>query len=181
MWIKILLAVILILVIFAIFVATRPSDFKVSRSKLISAPPEVVFAQVNDLRAWEAWSPWAKLDPNAKMTYEGPQQGVGAVAKWDGNNEVGAGTQTLTESRPNELVHFHMEFVRPFKGTSEVEFVFLPQGNQTEVTWNMASKSGFLAKAVGIFMNCEKMCGDQFNNGLTGLKQISEAKSQPSN
>jgi len=28
--------------------------------------------QVNDFHQWDAWSPWAKLDPDAKITFEGP-------------------------------------------------------------------------------------------------------------
>jgi hypothetical protein len=36
----------------------QPADFRVTRSASIDAPPEVVFAQVNDLRKWNDWSPW---------------------------------------------------------------------------------------------------------------------------
>jgi hypothetical protein len=61
------------------------------------------------LRKWEAWSPWAKLDPTAKSTLEGPSAGVGAVFAWSGNNQIGEGRMTITDSRPNELVRFRLE------------------------------------------------------------------------
>src|SRR6185312_10441905 len=112
----------------------------------IPAPPEKVFAQVNELRAWEAWSPWAKKDPNAKSTYSGPASGVGASMAWAGNKEVGEGSMTIVESRVNELVGFKLEFLKPFKATNTAEFTFQPRGNQTVVSWTMTGKSNFFFK-----------------------------------
>ena len=106
------------------FAALRPSEFRVTRSTLVAAPADVVFAHVNDLHAWEAWSPWAKLDPAAKTTYEGPSAGVGAAFSWDGNRNVGQGRMTIVESRPNQLVRFRLDFLKPFKGTNAAEFTF---------------------------------------------------------
>src|SRR5262252_6660707 len=127
-----------IIIAFVIVVALRPSDFRVMRSSHLVARPETVFAEVNDLHRWEAWSPWAKLDPKAKSTYEGPAAGVGAVFAWSGNNQVGEGRMTIVESRRNELVGFKLEFMRPFKATNAAEFTFRPEGNQTVVTWTMS-------------------------------------------
>ncbi|MHA3772414.1 SRPBCC family protein [Verrucomicrobiota bacterium sgz303538] len=176
MLIKILLSLAAILVVFSIIVALQPSDFRVTRSATIAAPPEVVFAQVNTLRNWEAWSPWAKVDPAMKQTYDGPPAGVGASYTWSGNNDVGEGRNTITESRPNELVGFKLDFERPFKGTNDVEFTFKPEGNQTVVTWAMTGERNFFFKAIGLFMNCDKICGDQFEKGLSQLKSVSEAE-----
>jgi hypothetical protein len=171
-----LLTLLAILVIFAVIVAMQPAEFRVTRTATISAPPEVIFTHVNDLRKWEAWSPWAKVDPAMVQTYEGPSSGIGAISAWSGNNEVGEGSNTITESRPNELIGFKLEFVRPFKGTNDVEFTFKPQGDQTVVTWAMSGKRNFVFKAMGLFMNCDKMCGDQFEKGLSQLKFVSEAE-----
>src|SRR6266852_2515065 len=102
----ILIALALIVVVFVVIIAIQPSDFRITRSATIAAPPEAVFAQVNDLHNWEAWSPWAKLDPNAKTTYAGPAAGTGAAFAWSGNNRIGEGRMTITESRPNEFVRF---------------------------------------------------------------------------
>jgi serine/threonine protein kinase HipA of HipAB toxin-antitoxin module len=51
-----------------------------------------------------------------------------------------------------------------------------PAGDQTRLSWNMSGKNGFMAKAIGLFMDCEKMCGDQFEKGLANMKAIVEAK-----
>ena len=52
------------LLIFAVVILLQPGTFRVERSIVIAAPPEAVFVQVNDLHNWNAWSPWAKRDPN---------------------------------------------------------------------------------------------------------------------
>ena len=75
---KILLALVLVVLGFAAYVAMLPGEFRVVRSGKIGAPPDKVFALVNDLHKWDAWSPWAKLDPNAKNGFEGPEAGPGA-------------------------------------------------------------------------------------------------------
>ena len=72
---KILIALAAIIAVFLIVVALQPSEFKVERSATVAAQPAAVFDQVNDFHKWEAWSPWAKLDPNAKVTFEGPPRG----------------------------------------------------------------------------------------------------------
>ena len=66
---KILLGLIAIIAIFAGYVALQPSDFRITRSTTVAEPPAVVFDQVNDFHKWDAWSPWAKLDPNAKAIF----------------------------------------------------------------------------------------------------------------
>lgn len=172
---KILIAIGVIIVVFVIVVAMRPADFRVARSATISAPPDVVFPQVNELKKWDAWSPWAKLDPNAKNTFEGPPTGEGAAMSWAGNKDVGEGKMTITESRPNELVHFHLEFFKPVAGNCEAEFAFKPEGNQTTVTWTMMGKNNFIAKAFSLFMDCDQMLGGQFEKGLADLKKLAEA------
>ena len=171
----ILIAVAVIVALFVIIVATRPSDFRYTRAARISAPAEVVFAHVNDFHKWEAWSPWAKMDPNCKNTFSGPDSGVGATFAWAGNNKVGEGRMTVLEARPSELIRIKLEFFKPFKATNTAEFTFKPEGGQTQVTWSMFGKCNFMSKAVGLFMNCEKMVGGQFEQGLANLNSASQS------
>ena len=174
MILKIALALLGILAVLAAVIALRPADFRYTRSAIIAAPPSAIFPHVNDLHQWEAWSPWAKLDPAMKMTYDGPPSGVGASYAWSGNNEVGEGRSTITESRANEMLRLKLEFVRPFAGVNDVEFSFKPEGAQTVVTWSMWGKNNFMSKAVGLVMDCEKMCGGMFEQGLASLKAVVE-------
>ena len=115
---KILIGLVVLVAGFAVVVALQPSEFSVSRTATIAAPAGDVFGHVNDLRKWDAWSPWAKLDPNAKVGFEGPSAGKGAVFTWSGNDYVGEGRMTVAESRPAELVSLKVDFT--MKETTDI-------------------------------------------------------------
>jgi carbon monoxide dehydrogenase subunit G len=171
----IILAVLAVIVIvFLVIVALQPAEFRISRSASIAAPPAALFGQVNNLKKWAAWSPWMDIDPNAKYTYEGPATGNGAAMAWAGNQKVGSGRMTITESQPNDLIRFRLDFFKPMAGTNTAEFNFKPEGDRTVVTWTMLGKNNFIAKAFCLFMSMEKMVGGQFEKGLATLKSIAE-------
>ena len=172
---KILIALLAVIAIFLVVVALQ-SEFHVERTATMAAPPATVFDQVNDFHKWDAWSPWAKLDPNAKITFEGPPSGTGTIMTWAGNNEVGEGKMTLTESRPNELVKINVDIVKPMEGTSE--FAFKPEGDQTAVTWSMSGHHNFIAKAMCLVMNGKKMMAGIMDKGLANMKSVVEEASK---
>jgi uncharacterized protein YndB with AHSA1/START domain len=171
---KILIALALIVVAVLVVVAWQPATFHIARSTTISAPPERVFAQVNDLHKWEAWSPWLKADPAAKTAYEGAPAGTGAAFRWSGNKDVGEGRMTITESRPNDLVRLKLDFMRPFASTSVAEFTLVPADNRTAVTWSMTGDKNFLAKAIHLVLDMDKMVGAKFDEGLAQMKAVAE-------
>lgn len=174
MWAKILIAVIIVLAALAAYVATRPAEFRVSRAVSIAVAPPAVFAQVNELRKWQAWSPWAKKDPQMKQTYDGPPAGVGAATSWQGNNDVGEGRMTIVESRPPELIRIKLEFFKPFAATNSAEFAFGSEGGGSRVTWTMQGSNNFVGKAMGLFFDFDKMIGSDFEAGLASLKSVVE-------
>ena len=172
-----ILAIIAILLLAAIvLVAVQPDKFSVQRSAILPAPASAVFPHVNDLHLWEAWSPWAKKDPNAKNTYSGAPAGEGASVAWAGNKEVGEGRMTITTSRPNEAVRIKLEFFKPFKATNAAEFAFKPEGNGTLVVWTMAGTSNFMGKLFGLMINCDAMIGRDFEKGLANLREVTTKK-----
>jgi uncharacterized protein YndB with AHSA1/START domain len=175
---KILIALAAIIAVFLIVVALQPSESRVERTATITAPPATVFDQVNDFHKWDSWSPWAKIDPNAKITFEGPPSGTGTIMTWAGNNQVGEGKMTLTESRPNELVKINVDIVKPMEGSSTSEFAFKPGGDQTAVTWSMSGHQNFIAKAMCLVMNGKKMMSDIMDKGLANMKSVVEGASK---
>jgi Polyketide cyclase / dehydrase and lipid transport len=175
MILTILIALVLFAVVFVIIVALRPGEFRVTRTINISASPTALFAQVNDLQKWQAWSPYARLDPDAKNIFEGPLAGKDASMSWIGNKKVGEGRMTIMESHPDDLVRFRLDFKKPFAATHVAEFTFKPAGNQTAITWSLTGKFNFMVKAIGMFMDCDKMIGSEFEKGLANLKTIAEA------
>jgi hypothetical protein len=130
---------------------------------------------VNEFAKWEAWSPWAKLDPACKNTFEGPSAGTGAVFAWSGNDEVGEGRMTILESKPNEHIRIKLAFIRPFENSCNVDFTFKPEGKDTVVTWTMSGQNNFMGKAVHLCMNMDRMVGGDFEKGLAQIKAITEA------
>lgn len=177
---KVLLAVFgllaAVVVVFLIVVAVQPSQYRVERSTTIDAPPEEVFAHVNDFHQWEAWSPWAERDPNAVAIYEGPDAGEGAIFKWSGNDDVGEGSMTITESKPHERIGIDLAFVRPMEDACDVEFIFEPQGDGTKVNWAMFGENNFVGKAFCLFMDMDAMVGKDFEQGLASMKKAVEGE-----
>lgn len=176
---KVILGVLaLILVVIAalsVIVAMQKADFKVTRSATMNAAPAQIFEQVNDFHKWNAWSPWAKIDPNMKTTFAGPASGTDASYSWVGNDEVGEGKMLITASHPNEHIAIDLEFVKPFAAKNVSEFMFKPDGDKTNVTWTMTGKKNFMMKAVCLVMDMDKTVGPDFEKGLAQMKTIVEA------
>lgn len=155
-------------------VLLQPSDYRVTRTMVMSAPAATVFAQIDDFHRWQAWSPWAKRDPAAKASFDGPASGKGAVFAWSGNNEVGAGRMTLTESRPAEAVRIKTDFMKPFVGTSYSDFSLKPEGSGTTVSWTMSGENDFIAKAICLFVSMDNVLGGEMEKGLASIKALVE-------
>jgi uncharacterized protein YndB with AHSA1/START domain len=176
---KILLVLVVLAAVLAVVVYLQPDDYVVERSTVIPAPASDVFPLVNDFHRWNAWSPWEKIDPNMKRTIDGSPTGKGAKYAWIGNKEVGEGSMTITESKPNELILIDLKFVKPMEGQSLTEFKFAPEGTGTKVTWKMSGKNNFVGKAMCLVMNMDKMVGGQFETGLMAMKLAATAPATP--
>lgn len=167
--------VLIVVALFLAFVQTRPNTYRVERSARIGAPKAAVFARINDFHNWPEWSPWGKLDPQMKTTFEGPESGVGAVYRWTGNSKVGEGSMKITGSTPDTQVVIDLEFIKPFKDSSITTFSLAPAGDGTTVSWVVEGKMNFLSKAMCIFTSMDKMLGSDFERGLTQLKSVAES------
>jgi hypothetical protein len=176
MFIYLLSGFVVLVVVFLLVASRQPDELRVERRITILAPAAAAFDQVNDLHKWQEMSPYLKEDPAAKTTFAGPSAGVGASFAWVGNMKVGEGRMTITESRPHELVRFKFEFFKPWYCTNTTEFTFRSSGANTEVTWAMFMKNNLIAKSSGVFMNMDKMIGENFEAGLFKMKEIAEAE-----
>ncbi len=171
----IIFGLLLLVAVLLVVIILRPATFSVARSQEINAPSAVIFAQVVDFHAWTGWSPWEQIDPNSKRTYGGSPATVGATYRWNGNAKVGEGLMTLTEVRPSEFIGITIEFFRPFAANNQIVFTFVATGDTTTVTWTMNGNNSFMGKAMSLVMDCERLIGGPFAQGLARLKAISEA------
>jgi uncharacterized protein YndB with AHSA1/START domain len=174
---KLLIAIVLVVAVFAGYVAMQPDVYALSRSAVIAAPPDAVFGYLEDFRKWELWSPWAKRDPNAKATFSGEPKGRGAVFEWSGNSEVGAGRMTMMQSRAPGGLTVKLDFTKPYESTSNVTFLLKPEAGGTRVTWSMSGRQTFLEKAFCLMMGgMDRLVGPDYEKGLANLKAVAEAK-----
>lgn len=171
---KILLGVVAVVAAFAIYVAAQPPEFRIAREARLAAAPDKVFPHLVDFRKGDAWNPWAKLDPDMKQTFEGPESGLGAKHSWNGNDKVGAGRQEIVEVTPNEKVRMRLVFERPMQAENEALFTLRPDGDGTIVTWSMTGTNNFVGRAFCLLFNMDKMVGADFERGLANLKKVVE-------
>jgi carbon monoxide dehydrogenase subunit G len=175
---KILTGVGAFILIVLLIIGMQPGEFQVERSTHVAAPPEVVYGMVNDFHRWEAWSPWAKLDPTMKTTYGGPPAGVGSTYAWAGTGKVGEGKMQIIESRPGEKVGIRLEFIKPMAAVNQTEFAFKPDAGGTKVSWSMAGHHNFMGKAFALVMNIDSLVGKDFEKGLAAMKSASESEAK---
>ncbi len=173
---KIAIAAVILIAAFLAYAATKPDTFRVERSESIKAPPEKIFALINDLHSWVFWSPWEKIDPNMTRTYSGAANGKGAVYEWDGNNQVGKGRMEIIESSRPSAITIKLDFIKPFEGHNIAEFTLSPKVDATNVTWSMHGPSPYFAKVMRTIFNMDKMIGNNFEDGLSHLRDIAEKR-----
>lgn len=169
----ILCAVALVIAGVLIYASRKPDTFEIKRSITINAGSEKIMPYLNDLRASLQWSPFEK-DPNMKRNFSGAPTGKGSVYEWDGNREVGAGRVTMLDVTSSRVV-VELAMTRPLKCRNTVEYTLVPAGNGTTVVWSMHGPQPLIGKVMGLFIDCEKMCGDMFEQGLANLKALAEA------
>jgi uncharacterized protein YndB with AHSA1/START domain len=174
MFLKIGLAVLAVVAVFLGYVATQPSDYVISREITINAPAERIFPYLNNMKLAEQWGPWLEVDPQAKMTYSGPDAGVGSRSDWTGGKQLGTGSATIVESAPNQRVGIKLEYVKPMNMTQDSEYLLNSSGNQSVVTWKVQGKNTFPGRLMCVFVNMDKMVGGMFEKGLSNLKTLME-------
>lgn len=162
-----------VVLVFAI-AAARPNHFRVERSIEIAAPPAKIFPLLDDLKQQRLWSPWDQKDPDMKRTYSGPERGVGAKYAWDGDRNIGAGSQEIVAITPNERIDINIDFTRPFAAHNKIEFILRPSGSGTNLTWAIQGPMPLLFRAMGVIFSMDKMMRAEFDKGLTQIKALAE-------
>ncbi len=151
----------------------RPDTFRVSRTASIAAPPDKLFALINDVREFNSWSPYVLRDPQATGRYSGPAAGPGARYDFDGKKS-GSGSFEITAATPPSQVRMRLDMTAPFEVHNVVTFTLVPQGPATQATWAMEGPAPFLSKFMGVIFDMDKMVGTDFETGLANLKARAE-------
>jgi len=181
MLVKILIGVVVVVAAFIAFVATRPAAYHVERKVDVAAPPDAVFAVLNDLRQFAGvyvlfGSPLDKIDPAMKTTIEGPTSGVGQSYAWSDSKDAGKGKLTIEESVAAQTVKTQLEFVEPMASKAALTFAIAPTSTGSTVTWSMDGNHNFVGKAMGLFADMDALLGGDIEKALAQLKSVAEAK-----
>jgi hypothetical protein len=172
---KSLIALGVVIIAFLAYVAVQPSHYTVSREIVINASPEAIFPYINDCKKMEEWSPWKDIDPESKMSHEGPEAGVGSKTFWDGGKKLGTGSATIIESIPNKSVKTQLVYTKPQAMSQVSEITLQAEDKQTRVRWSVSGENSYTGRLFCFFMNMDKMVGGIFEKGLAKLKLKVEA------
>lgn len=171
-------AVALVVAILAIvgFASMKPDTFAVTRSQKITATPDRIYPMIADLRQMNTWNPFVKPDPNIEIEYLGPESGKGARHTWRGNRNVGEGQIAVVDAAPPYRIAMKLDMLKPMKAHNDVVFTLDPAPEGTVVTWSMTGSQPLLAKVMSTIIDCDKMVGGSFEQGLRDLKAKAEAQ-----
>ncbi len=169
------LVVVVAIAILLIYSATRPNEFRITRTISIKAAPDVIYARINDLRQFNEWNPFATADLKSSIVYGATSSGVGGSYSWDGSTQSNKGRMEITASSAPGRVDMSLHFEKPMVADNQVVFLLQPQGDATEVSWEMSGTYGFLHKTMGVIFNFDKMVGGEFEKGLAVLKAQAES------
>ncbi len=176
---KIFMFIGLLLLLFVAFVLIAglfiEKDYHFSKSVSINAPREIVWDNIHLLANQQKWSPWLGRDPNIKHTLTGSRDGsIGAVHSWEGNKEVGKGSQTLTDIDPYHRVNSRVNFIEPFESTAWVSLIVDEEQSREKVTWEFSTRFDYPFNVMMLFMDMDKQMNEDFSTGLDKLKQLCE-------
>lgn len=151
-----------------------PDTRHVEREIEIEADAATIFPYLNDLRQFNKWSPWARIDPQTQYTFEGPEAGVGARMEWDSENKtVGKGSQEIVESETNSSIKMLLKFGK--NDLSMAEFRLIETAGSTTVVWSFdINLNNTISRYFGLMM--ENWIGHSYEQGLTELKAIVETQ-----
>jgi hypothetical protein len=174
---KILAGLAVVLVVFAVGVATRPATYRLEHQAVVPASSSTVYALLSGYGRLPEWSPWQKLDPAMKGTLSGPATGVGAAYHWDGNDKAGAGTMTITAVTPDTRIEQEVRFERPFPSVAQQTFDLQADGaGKTRVVWTMSGDNSFFAKVMQLFVSMDDLIGKDLDEGLANLAPLAAAE-----
>jgi uncharacterized protein YndB with AHSA1/START domain len=155
--------------------AMLPNDFRVSRSIGIKAPREKIFALINDMKSFNQWNPFAKMDPSTTTVYRGPASGPRAAFDWEGTGKAGKGSLEIVDVNAPAAVTMKLDILKPMEGHNTVVFALQTNGDVTDVSWTMTGPYPYLNRIFGAIFSMDKMIGGSFESGLADLKRIAES------
>lgn len=157
-----------------LYAGFQSPEMHISREVTIKASPDAIFPYINNSKKANDWMPWKEQDPNLKMVFSGPEEGVGSKSSWNSTGQMGVGEALVVESVPNQVVKTQLTYTKPMEMSQLAEVSLTPAPDGTTVRWSVTGKNTFVGRLMCVFMNMDKMVGGEFEKGLNQLKAIVE-------
>lgn len=171
---KIVSVLSIIIMSVCLYAFLQPSNFKISRSIIIASTPEIIFPYINNSAKANDWMPWKESDPNVQMVYTGPEEGLGSMSSWESTGKMGTGKAVVVESALNRSVKTQLTYTKPMVMSQLAEVSLEPEAEGTRVTWSVTGENSFMGRLMCLFLNMDKLVGDEFEKGLQNLKKTLE-------
>ena len=172
--VMVIVAIVVLLLVIALFVK---KDYSIEREVVINKPKQEVFEFIKYLKNQDKYSKWATMDPAMKQEFTGTDGTVGFVSAWDSDKkDVGKGSQKITKITEGEKVDYEIHFIKPFEGLANAYITTeaISGSNQTRVKWGFKSRMNYPMNLMLLFMDMEKMVGNDLSVGLGNLKGLLE-------
>ncbi len=168
------LALIFLLLVVVVIGFFLPSKVKMERSIDIDRDAATIFQVVNSLSNFNKWSPWFEKDINAQYTVSGNVAGVGSKLSWQGNQNVGTGSNEIIESQSNQSIKMRMFFGKDDKPAYATIFL-KPSTKTTKVTCAFENDFGYNVFFRYFGLVLEDMIAPDYEKGLANLKKHVES------
>lgn len=145
----------------------------VERSIIIERPPSHVFDVLNSFKRFNEWSPYAKTDPSASYSFEGPESGQGAMMSWSGIPKVGSGRFEIIESTPTSMVKMIQRVTGGYVGTVAFDIGSTDLGVKVTWSYDVALGANPIERIKGKYL--DSSIGGDYQYGLMRLKALIES------
>jgi hypothetical protein len=173
---KILIVIAIIIAIPLVVAIFAKKEYHIEKMVNINRPKKAVFDYIRLLKNQDNFSVWAMMDPQMKKYFQGTDGNPGFVSGWESTNKkVGKGEQQIKKVTEGERIDYEIRFIEPFAGIAQasMETDSVSQ-NETRVTWQFDSRMNYPMNIMLLFMNMDKMVGNDLEKGLINLKKVLE-------
>lgn len=171
-----LLGILTLIVLFLITAAMVKKEYGVVREIIIHKAKQEVFDYLKLLKNQDNFSKWALMDPNMKKVYTGIDGTVGFVSAWDSDQKnVGKGEQEIKIISAGDRIDYEIRFIKPFAGVAYASLsTETVSDKETLVKWGFDSKMKYPMNLMLLFMDMNKLVGNDLGTGLSNLKRLLE-------
>lgn len=169
---EVLVSLLIVFVLAVIVGVLLPSQGHVDRTVEVSSPLRQIYDSVNTFRRFPEWSALRRLDPQVKMSFEGPESGKGARVDWTSTApSVGDGNLEITDSQQDNKVV--MALTNAWSGANKTYTITLTpsqNGKTVNINWAYDADYGWnlLWRYAGLYIH-----GDPASQISTNLSNIS--------